>query len=166
MTNMELPRQEADALRERVRTGATPEADHDKLKAILETLGYRSDLVADKETTMRQLRQLLLGFWHFPRTTEKTKDVQGNGTAEAKGWASAEAAAQSEPAAEEESRPAAGHGRHGASDYQAAKKVVVRHPERKPGDPCPECPKGKVYVQKEPAQRVRIVGRVPLPATV
>ena len=41
-----------------------------------------------------------------------------------------------------------------------------RHPELKHGDPCPECPKGKVYVQKEPAQLVRITGQAPLKATV
>lgn len=156
MTKIELPRQEADALLERVRSGATTEADHDKLKAIIETLGYVTDLVADKETKIRQLRQLLLGFSHFPRTTEKTKDVLEKAATDG------EAAASSE----EEKTKAAGHGRNGTSDYEAAQKVVVAHPELKHGDPCPECPKGKVYVQKEPAQLVRITGQAPLQATV
>jgi hypothetical protein len=34
------------------------------------------------------------------------------------------------------------------------------------GDPCPECPKGKVHRLKEPARLVRVVGMAPLTATV
>jgi len=44
--------------------------------------------------------------------------------------------------------------------------VAVPHPNLKPGDACPECPKGKVYAQKEPRPLVRIVGQAPLAATV
>ena len=36
----------------------------------------------------------------------------------------------------------------------------------KPGDGCPECEKGKVYLQKDPALSIRVVGQVPLQATV
>jgi hypothetical protein len=36
----------------------------------------------------------------------------------------------------------------------------------KPGDRCPECQKGKVYEQKEPALRIRVVGQAPIAATV
>ena len=166
MTKIDLPRREAEALLERVRTGATTEADHDKLQAIVETLGYLTDLVADKETTISQLRQLLLGFSRFPRTTEKTKDVVEKAASDAAGAESPQGAQNVPPSAEEKAPRAAGHGRNGASDYEAAKKVVVAHPELKHGAPCPECPKGKVYVQKEPAQLVRIVGQAPLQATV
>jgi transposase len=44
--------------------------------------------------------------------------------------------------------------------------VAVPHPSLKPGDACPECPKGKVYAQKDPRPLVRIVGQSPLAATV
>ena len=44
------------------------EDDYRKLKAAVNTLGYLTELVADKETTIRQLRQLLLG----SASTEKT----------------------------------------------------------------------------------------------
>lgn len=36
----------------------------------------------------------------------------------------------------------------------------------KPGDRCPRCWKGKVYEQKGPALRIRVVGQAPLEATV
>lgn len=170
MNRIDLEREELMGLLERVRP-ALSEADYGKLKAALETLSYLTDLVSDKETTIRQLRQLLLGFSHFPRTTEKTKDVLEKVAADAEGAETSEVApsegvpSEQEPTAEE-STPVAGHGRNGAATYQAAKKVVVAHGELKHGDPCPECPKGKVYVQKEPAQLVRIVGQAPLEATV
>ena len=45
------------------------EDDYRKLKAAVNTLGYLTELVADKETTIGQLRLLLLG---RAGTTEKT----------------------------------------------------------------------------------------------
>ena len=44
--------------------------------------------------------------------------------------------------------------------------MAVPHPSLQHGDPCPECPKGKVYRQKEPRPLVRVVGQAPLAATV
>ena len=59
-----------------------------------------------------------------------------------------------------------GHGRHGAAEFTAASTVAVPHATLKHGDGCPACREGKIYEQKQPATRVRIVGRPPLEATV
>src|SRR5712692_9718216 len=97
------------------------------------------------------------------RTTEKTRAVMDD--------PAASEAAAAEPAASSEKK-ADGHaearkrGRTPASAYAGARKVIVPHPELKHGDGCPECPKGKVYGQKEPRPLVRIVGQAPLTATV
>jgi transposase len=76
----------------------------------------------------------------------------------------------SSPAAAEPSEPEppapAGHGRNAASAFTGAEKVSVQHAQLKPGDPCPECLQGRVYLQKEPATLIRIVGQPPLKATV
>ena len=64
-----------------------------------------------------------------------------------------------------ESAPA-GHGRKGAAAFTGANKVAVAHATLHSGDPCPECLRGKVYRQKEPATLVRFVGHAPLEATV
>jgi transposase len=61
---------------------------------------------------------------------------------------------------------AAGHGRHGAAEFTGAHRVSIVHTRLHSGDRCPECGKGKVYRQKEPATRIRFVGRAPLEATV
>jgi transposase len=60
----------------------------------------------------------------------------------------------------------AGHGRNSAVQFTGARKIVVSHFALKPGDACPECLRGKVYRQKQPATLVRVVGRPPLEATV
>jgi transposase len=59
-----------------------------------------------------------------------------------------------------------GHGRNAATAFNGARKVTVQHAELKSGDRCPDCEKGKVYVQKEPKPLVRIIGQPPLMATV
>jgi transposase len=64
-----------------------------------------------------------------------------------------------------ESAPA-GHGRNPAAAFRGANKVAVAHPTLHSGDTCPECLRGRVYCQKEPATLVRFVGHAPLEATV
>jgi hypothetical protein len=57
-----------------------------------------------------------------------------------------------------------GHGRNPASCYRGAEQVKVAHPGFSSGDPCPNCPKGKVYPMAKPAVLVRVVGMSPLSA--
>ncbi len=104
------------------------------------------------KATLHTLVEMLVA----KRSTEKTSAVVG---------AAGSDATAGEPAASAE-KPAQGHGRTPASAYVGATKVPVPHPNLKPGDACPECPKGKVYLQKEPRPLVRIVGQAPLAATV
>jgi transposase len=103
------------------------------------------------KTTLHTLVELLAA----KRNTERTRTVVGA--------AGSEAAAESPASAEKQTN---GHGRNPASAYAGATKVAVPHPNLQPGDACPECPKGKVYAQKEPRPLVRVVGQAPLAATV
>jgi transposase len=59
-----------------------------------------------------------------------------------------------------------GHGRHSAAAFGGAHRVAVGHATLASGDLCPECRRGKVYRQKEPATLIRFVGHAPLEATV
>ena len=60
----------------------------------------------------------------------------------------------------------AGHGRNRAAAFKGANRVAIAHATLHSGDKCPECLRGKVYRQKEPATLVRFVGQTPLEATV
>lgn len=124
---------------------------HRKLRGAVETLGEMAHLLADKDTTLRQLRQMLLK----PATTEKTRVVLERAGVKPE---------PGEPATPKKKRK--GHGRNPARAFAGAEKVKVAHPTLKPGDPCPECLKGKVYRLKDPAVRVRIVGQAPIQAAV
>jgi transposase len=59
-----------------------------------------------------------------------------------------------------------GHGRNAAAAFSGANKVAVAHATLHPGDQCPECYRGRVYRQREPATLVRFVGHASLEATV
>ena len=61
--------EELEKLVERARQEPLPEPHYRKLKAAVQTLGEVAELLADKDTTIRQLRELLL-----PPSTEKTKE--------------------------------------------------------------------------------------------
>src|SRR5207244_13406863 len=103
--------------------------------------------------TLHTLVELLAS----PRTTEKISTVLAE-------VAAAAAIEQSTSDQQIASKP--GHGRNAATAFSGARKVAIQHAKLKSGDGCPECEKGKVYVQKEPKPLVRIIGQAPLAATV
>ncbi|HEY1499126.1 MAG TPA: hypothetical protein VGF88_06080 [Acidobacteriaceae bacterium] len=83
-----------------------PEEDFRKLKAVVEGLSYLTDLIADKDTTIRDLRKLL-----FPLVTEKTREVLER----------AGLSDKPKPAADEKKKPKKpGHGRNGADAYSGS----------------------------------------------
>jgi hypothetical protein len=139
------------------------EQDIALIRAVFQSYLLVTDLVEDKNTTLRRLRALLFG-----AATEKTAAVLGQNGAPPHEKASApvgaavsgtaNAATDTEPA-----RP--GHGRHGADAYRGAERIDVPHPSLKPGDPCPTCVKGTVY-DKAPGVLVRVTGQPPLTATI
>jgi transposase len=155
---IEVSIQELETLVDRTLQEVLDEEGHRKLKGAIATLGEMARLLAEKETTLRQLRDLLLK----PPTTEKTRVVlerAGIGTEQPRGG-------DQKPEAKSKPEKKKGHGRNPASAFPGARKIHVRLPSLKQGDRCPECKKGKVYPLKEPAWRVRIVGQAPVQATV
>jgi transposase len=158
LERIDVGTEELQQLLERARERLSAE-DYKKLKAAVDTLEYLTELVADKDTTIRLLRQLLL-----PASTEKTKDVLAQAGVESTATRAGKTPEGSpkQPQAD----PPPGHGRNGAEAFTGARQVQVSHPKMKHGDRCPECGKGNVYGQKEPKVLVRIVGQAPLAATV
>jgi len=66
---LDIARDDLESLLERVRPSLSEE-DYRKRKAVVEGLSYLTELIADKDTTIRDLRRLL-----FPLVTEKTPEV-------------------------------------------------------------------------------------------
>lgn len=150
---LEVPLEELQQALARSLDAPLAEADYRKLAAALDTLAHLTQLLAAKDTTIRDLRQLL-----FPVSTEKTRQVFPN--------AGSEAAAAGPPQPEQNKKKKPGHGRNAAAAYQGARRVRTAHPALETGDRCPACEKGKLYTQQEAKVLVRIVGQAPIAATV
>jgi transposase len=144
--------------------GTLDEQDATLVGAVFASYAYLLDLVEDRNTSIRRLRQLLFG-----ARTETTEAVTGpkTGTPGAAPPADAETGAGGDDRDAGKSNAAAsrGHGRHGAEAYRGATQVDVPHPSLAAGDACPACARGTVY-EKAPGVLVRITGQPPLAATV
>src|SRR5215471_13308212 len=106
---IEMDRDELNQLVERARASLSAE-DYRKVKGMAEALTYLSDLVADQQTTIRDLRELM-----FPASTEKTKAVLEKAGIERTPKPADKQGAQ-KPGEREQKVP--GHGRNGAEDYR------------------------------------------------
>src|SRR6516162_465420 len=148
---IEVDREELQAMLERKRE-ALGEEDYKKLQKLLRAFSYLSDLIGEKDTTISQLRALLM-----KPSTEKTEKVLERAGLEPNSKVHATGPkAKAKP----------GHGRNGVETYCGGVRIPVAHRSLKSGDRCPGCLKGKVYEQKEPGLRIRVVGQAPIAATV
>jgi transposase len=149
---------------------ALDEKDAALIRAVFQSYVYVADLVEDKNTSIRRLRQLFFG-----ARTEKTAAVVGRQTEKPdatpqSGVAADTTLAAGEPdtgasAAADTAPTSPGHGRNGADAYRGAERIDVPHPSLAAGDPCPACGQGTVY-DKAPGVLVRITGQAPLAATI
>ena len=144
--------------------------DAELVRALFASYAYVVDLVEDKNTSIRRLRQLFFG-----AKTEKTETVVGRspGTpaaapqpgTEADASTAAAGASPDEPRPPRRRTAARGHGRNGADAYHGAERIEVPNTLLSAGDACPDCGEGTVY-EKPPGMIVRITGQPPLTAKV
>jgi transposase len=143
------------------------EKDSALVRAVFESYAYVADLVDDKNTSIRRLRQLFFG-----GRTETIEAVVGPKTRKPDTAGPGDALAETDLAAGEENTDfsdaaaaSKGHGRNGAEAYRGAARIDVPHPSLTAGDACPACGQGTVY-DKAPGVLVRITGQPPLAATI
>ncbi len=143
---------------------ALDEKDFELVRAVFHSYAYLAEMVEDKNTSIRRLRQLLFG-----ARTETTEAVVGSKGTTPETAAASEAQPKSASAGRPEAsdtKPAPkGHGRNAAEAYRGATRIDVPHPSLQPGDACPACGQGTVY-EKPPGLIVRITGQPPLAAKV
>jgi transposase len=164
---VEVDSTQADEVLRRVEQ-ALDEKDAQLIRAVFQSYVYVTDLVEDKNTSIRRLRQLFFG-----KRTEKTEAVVGRKTMQPDATVDTGAAADTdladEPDAGESNEPdtpvCPGHGRNGADAYRGAERIDVSHASLTAGDACPACGQGTVY-EKTPGVLVRLIGQPPLTATI
>jgi hypothetical protein len=173
-TIIELKMDKLQDILRRAETKQFEDEDYETIKVLAESYVHLTDLLKDKNTSIRRLRKMLFG-----AGTEKTEAVVGNETApetpsspgEEDSTESAEETdtegTDSETSAENKSpTPPKGHGRNGADAYTGAETIDVPHQTLQPGDACPNCEKGTVYETSRPGVLVRITGQAPVAAKV
>lgn len=161
---LELGLEELKAIIERTESGPLSAEDREKLAGAVDTLAYVTQELDSKGVSIKRLRKLIFGV-----STEKTSQVVGDTGGEASASDDADGDRTGAKDAEAKPKPKPkrkGHGRNGASAYTGADKVKVPHETLKPGDPCPACPAGTLYLLSEPAVLVRVTGMAPLGAVV
>lgn len=125
--------------------------DLQELDGILDAAVEKPIPETDADKVKKALHALVDRLTPQPRTTEKTAQVVESIT----------------PVHQEESRPPApGHGRNGAAAFTNAQKVEVAYTELSSGCTCPNCQKGKVYLQKQRKTILRFKSQPPIQATV
>src|SRR4051794_95807 len=106
------------------------------VRAVFESYTYVADLVEDKDTSIRRLRQLFFG-----SRTETTEAVLGQKTRKPDAAGPGDAVAETALAAgdenadlSDEATASKGHGRNGADAYRGAARIDVLHPSLSAGD--------------------------------
>jgi len=142
------------------------------IRQIFDIIEILREKVALNETRIKALLKQIFGI-----TSEKTEKIQEalkemdretviTNNSEVESKMSKKISESQKSDFEQADQKAKGHGRNGADAYTGAKRISIAHPELTPGDKCPECFQGKVYLQKQPGVFIQIIGSSPLQAAV
>jgi transposase len=172
---IELEPDRLSAIVEAARACGMPDDMVSDIEAVFTSLAFVHAQVEQKGTTIHRLRRMLFG-----ARTEKTRNVCGpaGNDGQASGSSASNSNDSSDQATSNESKPGAGegsssdagpkqkpkrkgHGRNGAASYRGAEHVAVAHPSLRPGDDCPSCEQGRLYLLP-PAVLVRIRAQAPI----
>ena len=166
---MELTTEELSELKQRVAVGGLRKGDHEILQAVITALIFVSKLLEAKNTSIKRLRKMLFGkktekaskvLDHPDKTVSRSDEKPPDDTKGAGG----DTEQKTKDKSDQKPKKRKGHGRNGADAYAGADKEKISHQSLRNGDACPQCPKGKVYEQKEPGIIVRIRGMAPIQA--
>lgn len=148
-----LKKSQLKELKKRIAKRSLDDPDWDILDGMADTIDFLYGVLEEKNISLRRLLKYMLG-----SPTESSKRVLRQNKAK-------ENSEQKPKKSEHEPKPE-GHGRNGANQYDRAQRVRIEYPDLKPGDPCPECEKGRVYEMPMPSVIVRVIADAPLKATV
>jgi transposase len=161
---VELKEEEYEQLLGRVERRDLDEQDWRLIETILKTFRFLQAMIRHKNIALWKFKEMLFGS-KTEKEKKKKKDPPEGPSDGGTGVVAGESAPAAQPSSEakDTAKPKApGHGKRGALSWKGA--TVVNHPHAtlKAGDPCPECPKGRVYEFAVPALLARVVGAPPL----
>ena len=143
LQSLVLPEAERRAFLDAIRP-LLPVEFFERIRGMAEALPELLRVLEQKNTSIGKLREMIFG-----AKTESARNVCGGPPKDRPGRARGK-----------------GHGRRGQRSYTGARRVHTPHANLKPGDVCPDCQKGKVRKQKEPATTVHVSAQPPVQAVV
>ena len=149
---IELKPADVEALLERVEKEALQEGDYEIIKGLIDAFVYLSQSVDEKGSAIKRLLRIIFGA--KTETRAKLFKIGSNPKDD------------DAPEGGSEPQKQPGHGRNGADAYKKAERIKVPIQDLKAGEPCRECPKGKLYPVKKAGTLVRFVGMAPLAAKI
>ncbi len=155
---LELTPEDVKSLLERIKP-AVSESDYEIIKVMADTIEALSQVLDQKAASIKRLLNLLFG-----QKSEKKDKVFNDPEDDADSEDGDNP--EDDPGPKGGNPPPKGHGRNGASAFTGAERKFISHESLKHGDPCPECPRGKVYRLKVPEKLIRIKGSPPLTGTI
>ncbi len=120
-----------------------PAVHFERISRIFQLLDGLLSLLEKKNLSIAKLRQLCFG-----ATTESARNVCGK------------------PAEPKAPKKAKGHGRNSHRRYTGARRVRISHPTLRPGQPCPDCRKGRARLSREPAVVISVTAQPPVGALI
>jgi len=159
---------EIDALLKRVEAGHLQDGDYEIIKSLAETIVFLNQALENKKVSIKRLLKMIFG-----SKTEKKDNVLKNPDPDSSDNPDDKDSPSENPSDSGDNEKASnkppkkrkGHGSKGADQYTGAGREFIAHQGLKHGDPCPLCPKGKVYKLKIPGVVIKICAQAPMSAT-
>lgn len=177
--DLNLSPEQGDALIERLERDACTPEDRHLLVQVLRLYFWLILALQESKLSLKRLRTLIFGKPKNQKRRKRVSDADGDSetsgvgeeaegsgrqAGEPAGTTTAESSEAGETGGEDgERRKRRGHGRLGVDAYVGAERVECRHEELAPGDRCPFCGHGTLYVLP-PSRPVRIDGHAALSA--
>jgi len=174
---IEIEQAEVEQLIEKAQQGTLDAAEQKRLVPLLKTLVWLERTLLETRISLSKLKRILFGK-KTEKRSRKPKDPdpgdEGDGSGEGGGSGADEGAGCNDPAAgttaatsglpsdqqtgSSHANKSRGHGRRAAADYPGAPTVCCTHDAHRPGDRCPLCERGQLYLFRS-LVRLRFTGQ-------
>jgi hypothetical protein len=162
---------QVEQLIRKAQQGTLDSAEQKRLVPLLKTLVWLQRSLLETRISLSKLRRILFGK-KTEKRPRKPKDPNGGSDGGAKGSDEgrgshdppaqtadlSQATPQDEQSGASKAKQSRGHGRRAAADYPGAERVFCAHDEYRPGDRCPKCERGRLYLSA-PLVRLRFTGQ-------
>jgi transposase len=146
--DVQLSREEGEALIERIERNALSAADRQLMVKILTFYFWLLFALREAKLSLKRLKALVFGEKPKKPPPSSSGGTAGGGSPGERERATSTSQDVSSSAAApipEKKTPPPGHGRHGADVYRAAQTVECRHEQLAVGERCPACGRGTLY---------------------